>query len=402
MAEESWRGLEVRGLRDPRKSPGQPLDLQIRDDAFVGEVGLMGHGLQMWLQTIWFLTRSEPGGVVVLDEPDVYLHPDLQHRILARVRGVFDQLIIATHSVEIISDVDPGSVLAIDKEAPRSAFVTAPPGVQDIIDRLGSGYSIEVTRLVRSTRALIVEGDDARILGILQEKLGESEFPIPIVPTFELGGRGGWAMMPALPRKNRDGKTIKTYAVLDRDCFPDEEVTERYAEAQQRRVNLHVWSKRELENYLLIPTAIQRVIADGMSGGIAPTTDEVAAHIDQIVEGMQDAILAGIVNTIHQREKKLGAGAASVRGQEVLASKARTRDDAWAIASGKVVIGQVVEWSKQRFGVTFGPELLARHLTSDEVPDEIRAVLEGFEGGATLSTPTKSWAASERKPLPKP
>jgi hypothetical protein len=137
IAEDSWPGLQVRELRTIAGSPRASLNLAIRDGDFVGEVSLMGHGLQMWLQTMWFLARTEPNSIVVLDEPDVYMHPDLQRRLLNLVRGRFAQLLIATHSVEIIADVDPKSILSIDRHAPTSTFVTDLPGVQHVIDQLG-------------------------------------------------------------------------------------------------------------------------------------------------------------------------------------------------------------------------------------------------------------------------
>lgn len=70
----------------------------------------MGHGLQMWLQIVWFLARAARNATVVLDEPDVYMHPDLQRRLLTLVRNRFAQLLIATHSIEIVSDVDSRSI----------------------------------------------------------------------------------------------------------------------------------------------------------------------------------------------------------------------------------------------------------------------------------------------------
>jgi hypothetical protein len=33
----------------------------------------MGHGLQMWLQTMWFLARVGYAACAILDEPDVYM-----------------------------------------------------------------------------------------------------------------------------------------------------------------------------------------------------------------------------------------------------------------------------------------------------------------------------------------
>ena len=86
LAEASWPGLQVRALRGARGGIGAELFLGIRDRDFVAEVARMGHGLQMWLQTMWFLARTPPTASVVLDEPDVYMHPDLQRRMIRLVR----------------------------------------------------------------------------------------------------------------------------------------------------------------------------------------------------------------------------------------------------------------------------------------------------------------------------
>ena len=115
IAEDSWPGLQVRRLRVDQTDSRRLLHLDIRDGDFVGEVSLMGHGLQMWLQTMWFLARTPHDSIVVLDEPDVYMHPDLQRRLLSLVRDRFAQLLVATHSVELMSDIEPASILAIDQ-----------------------------------------------------------------------------------------------------------------------------------------------------------------------------------------------------------------------------------------------------------------------------------------------
>jgi AAA ATPase domain/AAA domain, putative AbiEii toxin, Type IV TA system len=108
IAESTWPGLQITELEGDPEHPSAPLQLRVRDGRFVGEVSLMGHGLQMWLQIVWFLARTGRDASVVLDEPDVYMHPDLQRRLLGLVRERFHQLLIATHSVEII----PTSILA--------------------------------------------------------------------------------------------------------------------------------------------------------------------------------------------------------------------------------------------------------------------------------------------------
>jgi hypothetical protein len=86
LAEESWPGLQVRDLTTTGAITDRSLRLMVRDESYVAEVGTMGHGLQMWLQTMWFLSRMPEGATVILDEPDVYMHPDLQRRLIRHVR----------------------------------------------------------------------------------------------------------------------------------------------------------------------------------------------------------------------------------------------------------------------------------------------------------------------------
>lgn len=89
MAESTWPGLQIRELIYDRSYPGDPIQLTIRDEDFVAEIGSMGHGVQMWLQTMWFLARSSGASTVILDEPDVYMHPDLQRRLIRFIKNKY-------------------------------------------------------------------------------------------------------------------------------------------------------------------------------------------------------------------------------------------------------------------------------------------------------------------------
>lgn len=388
MAEASWPGLQIKQLGGDELHPDEPLQLHVRDNDFVGEVSLMGHGLQMWLQTVWFLARTERGATVVLDEPDVYMHPDLQRRVLELVRDRFDQLLIATHSIEIVSDVAPGSILSVDRRQPESTFVTDLPGVQEVIDRLGGVHHIQITRLFRSRSFVLVEGDDMKLLRILQRVHAPNAPPIDLVPNGELSGRGGWstAILTRLPRKNAHGETIRSYCLLDRDYFPDEEIAERYEEAKQWRIDLRIWSRKELENFLLVPDAICRFIgANARPGTTPPAADDVAGEIDRIVDSMrQDPITDGFGTVFLSRDRRGGFATANRRAQSLVAARWNTRAGRWALSPGKQVISRLSDWSRKAFGVSFGPEQLARSLEPSEIDSELVDVLQAVPIGRRL------------------
>lgn len=160
IVEETWPGVAIAELTGTSFNPGSQLYLEVRNEDFVGEVGLMGHGLQMWLQTIWFLAQATSLQTIILDEPDVYMHPDLQRRLIRFLRGRYPQFVITTHSIEILSEVNPDEVLVVDRRGRRSRFADSLPAVQRLVDNVGSIHNLSLARLWRARRLLLVEGDD--------------------------------------------------------------------------------------------------------------------------------------------------------------------------------------------------------------------------------------------------
>jgi energy-coupling factor transporter ATP-binding protein EcfA2 len=387
IAEDSWPQLQVESV-DPE--PRDAIQLLIRDADFVGEVALMGHGLQMWLQIVWFLARAPQQGTVVLDEPDVYMHPDLQRRLLELVRTGYEQLVIATHSVEIISDVDPRAILSVDRRLPESTFVSSLPGVQAILDGLGSVQNIQVTRLMRSRSFCLLEGDDLKLLRILQSTSRPEQSPVDLVPNAELGGRGGWGSgVPGrIPTKNAEGEKIRTFAVLDRDYFPDAEISERYAEARQWRVQLRIWTRKEIENFLLVPAAIARLIAAGVpNGGASPSAEVVASEIDAWAEAMRTDVSDRIATEFLARDKKGGVAKANPAARRVMDARWKTPEGRLASVPGKAMLRKISQWAQDTYGVSFGAEQIARELLPSEVDPEIIEVVSAVAAGRPLRKP---------------
>ncbi|HYI35501.1 MAG TPA: ATP-binding protein [Thermoleophilaceae bacterium] len=390
IAEATWTGLQVTELEGDDREPTRPLQLRVRDADFVGEVSLMGHGLQMWLQIVWFLARAPADAIVVLDEPDVYMHPDLQRKLLDLVRRRFRQLVIATHSVEIISDVEPGSILAVNRRQYRSTFVTSLPGLQEVVDGIGSVQNVQVTRLMRAESFFLVEGKDVKLLRLLQEAADSGLAPIDILPHARLGGRGGWGSgVPGrLPTTNAEGGNIRSFALLDRDYFPADEVNERYAEARRWKVQLRVWSRKELENFLLVPAAISRHIATRAAPAVElPSAEDVTKETDRIVDDMRESISDAMATLLFARDKSGGLTKANRAARASLDSQWDERATRWALAPGKEVLRRLAAWSEENFSVGLGTEAVARELRPDEVAPEVVEVISAIVEARPFRSP---------------
>ena len=172
-AQDTWPGLKIESL-DYEQGVDEYISLYVRDNNFPAEIGKMGNGLQMWLQIIWFLARSKNCGVIILDEPDVYMHSDMQRRILELVKVKFPQIIIATHSLEIISRVDPECILEINKKDKTMRYASDSFSAQRIIDDIGGVQNLSLINLGRQRRCLFVEGKDLYYLTNLMKYCTEN------------------------------------------------------------------------------------------------------------------------------------------------------------------------------------------------------------------------------------
>ena len=167
---ETWPGVALKPLDVPAIGEQKriPISLVVRDGDFAAEAAWMGHGLQMWLQTIWFLARTRNSSVLILDEPDVYMHADLQRKLVRMLMRDSRQFIIATHSPEMLAEVEPDSVVVLDRKRRTSRAATTSKAVQELLRRVGSVHNLSLARLASQRRLVLVEGKDVLLLKRLQ------------------------------------------------------------------------------------------------------------------------------------------------------------------------------------------------------------------------------------------
>ena len=408
LAENTWHGLRVHPIDRKNTRDGTVLSMLVQDGDFVAEVGWMGHGLQMWLQTIWFISRTPTDATIVLDEPDVYMHPDLQRKLFRLVRARFTQSIIATHSVEIMAEAEPANILVIDKSKQRSRYASSDPGVQALIDQIGGMHNVHLARLWNAKKFLLVEGKDLSILRQFHALLyPDAEAQLDAVPNMQIGGWGGWhyAVGSAMTLENALGDRVITYCILDPDYHTPKQISRRYGEATDRGIHLHIWAYKELENYLLNPAVIQRVVGTRTQAGGAPSADEVRQQMLTICEDEKDTIIDGIAAELIADDRSLGTGANKL-ARETVRSMWSDEATRLRLVSGKEVLARLSEWAKTNYGVSFGPVAVLRQFRVAEVPAEMSMVLEAFECCGPFPSDTNAAqprgvaaASPERRPV---
>jgi len=354
LAENSWPGLQIIGLEGRKNLPGEPIELLVRDGDFVAEIGWMGHGLQMWLQTMWFITRSKQSDTIVLDEPDVYMHPDLQRKLLRFVRGRNPQCLIATHSTEILAETEPYNILIVERTRKKSIFSTNLPAVQKVMEAIGSAQNLHLTRLWSAGRLLLVEGKDVKFLKQFQKLLfPNTNFPFDALPNMPIGGWSGWsyAVGSAMLLTNAFDEQIITYCILDSDYYTPEQIQNRYKEATKKNVNLHIWGKKEIENYLIIPTVLERVISQKGVEAV-PSVGEIEKKINEITDSLKDQIIDCFSQEFHNQERSKGIASANKKARKLVESSWETNAERLCIVSGKKVISKLPSWATEQLILT--------------------------------------------------
>lgn len=386
IVETTWDGIRLLEYNPGDRFSELNPYLLIQEGIFTTEIGLMGHGLQMWLQTLWFLARCNSNSTVILDEPDVYMHADLQRKLIRYLKNEYSQVIVATHSVEIMSEIEPENILIIDKKKEKSVFASDFNAVQKVLLNMGSIHNLALARLWSANKLLIVEGKDIDILKRIQNTIFKnSPEPLDAIPHLSIGGWGGWsrAVGSKLMLKNAGDENIIIYCIFDSDYHTEDEINDRIGEAQKHGINLKIWKRKEIENYLIEPLAIKRILERESEKVV--DLDEIKNAIDSIAESLKEDYLDLLTDKIHINVRRTGKflepSTARKKAQKELEE---SWTDKFAIVSGKSLIKKISNWTNNNYNVSLNSNKLAQELTISEIPTELQNVIINIENKKTI------------------
>jgi len=222
-----------------------------------------GSGFLQWL-SVYTLALNPEVDSLLLDEPDAHLHPSLQSQLVEALEEIVErsgkQVLMATHSTEILRWVDCSKVLRLNKG--RAKYLTSDRDKVGLFIGLGSDYAPKIDPLRKSGRMFIVENEsDANIIRAFFGVLGQ-EWPKNLVIWTWTDGHV--SRMRLYEQLSQEITGLKALSLRDRDDFAlgqVEEVTlrDKSINHQFSELRLRVWRRRHIENYLLWPAAIARV-----------------------------------------------------------------------------------------------------------------------------------------------
>jgi len=177
------------------------------------------------------------------------------------------------------------------------------------------------------------------------------------------------------------GEALKVYCLFDSDYHLEQDVARRFSEASNRKILLHVWNHKEIENYALNSDAIARVLKSrSKRGGKYPGSDEIYDQILRASDEMRTEIVRSFAQSLLESNPGLGMKAHELAEAWVAE---RWEDEARRVSMvpGKQILSRLSKWTQQQFGLSFGPVAVARAMRSNEIPSEATRLISAIEHG---------------------
>lgn len=379
LLSNTWQGMKI---LLPEQASLDTIVMFCEEDGILRELYWAGFGFQVWCQLLTHIVRAHNADFLIVDEPEIYLHPDLQRQLLALLRNSGPRLIIATHSTEIIAEADPDEILVVDKSTRSAKRLKNIEQVQDAIEYLGSNQNITLTQLARTRKVLFVEGKDFKLLGqfarILELPRVANQSNFTVVPTE---GFSHWPKLQAFQWgfEKTMGQTLTIGAVFDRDYRCDEEITKIISDLSKSLALVHFHRRKELENYLLVPVALEKAIykryrsKKGTSLGLEP----IESILELITDPLKADVQAQYISERVRYFKSSHKSDATITAEtiKVFEQKWKHITSRMEIVPGKKTFSALNQHIQDAYGISVTPLAVIREFSKINVPHDLAKFL---------------------------
>lgn len=251
------------------------------------DIMMEGSGFLQWLSVFTFAVDKSID-VLLLDEPDAHLHSSLQSvmvNLLDKIATKTNkQILLVSHSSELIKNFDYKKIISIGE---HSDYLKSDIEKVSLLEGLGSKYFPLLDRIKENKRILFVENEsDARALKAMCSALGKVWPDNLVVWSCNKKHEERKHLIIELNKQHykQVGIPIKAYSLRDLDDeginTVDENLRPGGKEDQKDDSGQHTilfyrtLRRRELENYLIIPSAISRYILANCNNPNIPKDEE--------------------------------------------------------------------------------------------------------------------------------
>jgi energy-coupling factor transporter ATP-binding protein EcfA2 len=236
-----------------------------KEGIYSHEIAWAGQGLQIWLQIVTHMVWLKQKSIILLDEPELFLHPEKQHQLVQAIKEYFDgNAIIATHSSELMGNVDISHIINVQKNSTKNKVIPSTNRfeLEKIRNSIGSGFNLVASQFedvdllvateyqldydivikLSSLYGVVVKNQNVRVSGfsnredVIQFKQAYSMF---------------------------FGKEVKCTLLLDRDYYPSIYLDQIKTDLQKKKVKVVFTPGKEIENIFLSQHLLEFLVPPG-------------------------------------------------------------------------------------------------------------------------------------------
>ncbi|NEQ75023.1 MAG: AAA family ATPase [Okeania sp. SIO2C9] len=278
--------------------------LGIEIDAFQGEHGpeldvdnflveVNGSGIREALRLVFDFESKQPN-ILLIEEPEVHLHPALEISMMRYLKGISSrcQILLTTHSTNFLDTGEMQNVYLVSK--PDSTQIQK-LDIQEAETKIPQELGIRLSSLFMFDRLVFVEGkSDEDVIREWASKLGVNFSQANVGFVIMSGVRNFAHFATETTLSFLTKRQVKMWFLLDRDEKEDSEVS-KLQSLLGNNAKLKVLSKREIENYLICPSTIRKFIQSKkeLEGKTKddlpeiPEIDEISNKIEECAEKLK-------------------------------------------------------------------------------------------------------------------
>ena len=388
----TWPGMDIEAPEIDYTTYKKPtLHMFCPEERYPREIFWAGFGFQVWCQMLTYIVRAKNDSLLIIDEPDIYLHSDLQRQLVGLLKNIGPDILIATHSTEIISEADPGDMLVINKKENSAKRIQDLSQLQSVFSVLGSNLNPTLTQLAKSKRVVFVEGKDFQILSAFARKIGKQA----------VANRSDFAVIPVEgfnPQKVSDfskgmeltlGTGFLKAVIFDRDYRSKDEVVEVLKDLNKFANLAHIHTRKEVENFLLEPASIDRAVTQRIAEYNKRTDNSIEyvekaeVILESLTGEMKNIVLGQFLSkrAAFVKIKNPGLDQATIT-QRLLEEFEKIWSDIskrLEIVPGKGIFSQLNKYLQKEYKVTLSSTSIISTMRQEEIPDEIRKLVEELD-----------------------
>lgn len=247
-------GVELTEIKfDPDKDVF--VDVKYSQNGVSLDLSNAGSGMLQLIQVLIYIYLHKPT-LLLIDEPDAHLHPELQEKLGNVLKDVTKemgaQLFVATHSPDVIDSFDPKEVyfISADKKHLRP-FKDDNAFVGGLIES-GIVTNSALSRIAVRPRCLVVEDTKIGILKKIDEVCGLHLFDF--AGDFKKAeGVSKFQTIHQVYLTVQDvvGKQISLFFIQDSDGLPERYLGYIRDKYKKKSLEVHILERHEIESYLL-------------------------------------------------------------------------------------------------------------------------------------------------------